>query len=929
MLVMALIACLEVLLQLSQANTGFTLSNLPRIVLAYTPVAIVIFVGWIWQVLDLEVKKMQPWIALSAGPVAAEDSLLLDYVGAGPLDLVRQALRSRHWRVLLTTLGLWIANAATVAASSMWFIEVTPRADPISMVQTSMFDGSIAHSSMDDVNFVHTYLGHVTFGLSLPQWISDDYVLASFNSSRPKEDALLRTTTDGYTADLSCVRGDVELAGYVSLPDYYGVFGPRNSMVNLPHVRVVIDQCSQVFNITSMTKIGLDSSGIANCKLDVSVTTLPQTNVRDPLDKAPWRNQTPYFFGGVYNMTCGVAPVTVLLMTHFVGEDMLNSTAIGCQPRYTRRNIEATVNATTAQLTSAFLMGDEFEDISYAGSDGTLSFIDKMLADWSSRSDALLDWFPGGNSKAFPPHVGVSYSPWFYLMAYTQDLAPYSLSDPHQLENAARTVFRDVWCHYAQAASLLLPSSKPYEGNAITYASRSFVRETSVRLLQSSLVLLALAIIAVVMTLPRTPLARDPSSLASVCTILSSSPDLETILQSTGWMSDENLRRRLVGYTAYLLVGYDGQTSVAINSQKAVSRLLSMYGSYDLMLKMCQDKIQPVNIASGEEEDPQRWRPAILSPLATTALLALILILMILMEILHQVSITRNGLFDNPAVFERFLWASLFPVLLAAFGLCMQAFDGAVRAVELLTAFSHNVKPASQFVTYNPLAHTTLTAVWHALSHGQSVGMLSAVSVLILPVVKIIIAGLFVETAAVNISKAPTLVTSAFNTSLNFNSSDARWILDQKMYNNPGPLVSLNQLSQYGLPTPNWTTVDYAIGEADLSGIPLHGADATVTVRLPVLYPEASNCTFLTTEEYTVLTSTVGDPQLTCSVPYDLSTGQKSVILTLPKEPGYFGILAPPCGQTKGFQVISGKTANGTEGIEQLIIGQCIANMIR
>jgi hypothetical protein len=202
MLVMALVACLKVLLRLSQAYMGFTLSNIPRIILAYTLVSVVIFVGWIWQVLDLEVKKMQPWIALSAGPVATEDSLLLDYVGAGPLALIQQALQSRRWRVLLATLGLWIANAGTVAAYSLWVVEVASRSNTIAMVQTSLFDGLNAHASTYNVGFVHTYLGNVTFGLPLPSWISDDYVLASFNASRPTKNTLLRAKTDGHTADL-------------------------------------------------------------------------------------------------------------------------------------------------------------------------------------------------------------------------------------------------------------------------------------------------------------------------------------------------------------------------------------------------------------------------------------------------------------------------------------------------------------------------------------------------------------------------------------------------------------------------------------------------------------------------------------------------------------------------------------------------------
>jgi hypothetical protein len=74
----------------------------------------------------------------------------------------------------------------------------------------------------------------------------------------------------------------------------------------------------------------------------------------------------------------------------------------------------------------------------------------------------------------------------------------------------------------------------------------------------------------------------------------------------------------------------------------------------------------------------------------------------------------------------------------------------AVRAVEFLTAFSHNVQLASQFVKYNPLTHTSITAVWHALLHGQSIGMLSAAAVLILPLVKIVVAGPFVETVAIS-----------------------------------------------------------------------------------------------------------------------------------------------------------------------------------
>jgi hypothetical protein len=240
-------------------------------------------------------------------------------------------------------------------------------------------------------------------------------------------------------------------------------------------------------------------------------------------------------------------------MSYFEGKELLNSTVVGCAPRYFRTAVEATVNASTAQLMSiTSVANSQPESLAFTSGTGTLLIIDEALAYWADgQSNILNGWFPE-NEKAFPPGEGISYSPWFYILAYMQDLAPYELLDPEQLEASARTVFKGIWGHYAQAL-LFTSTNSSFDGNAEFFSLRTLPREISFRLLQAIMVILAIGTTTVVLTHPQTLLARDPSSLASLATILASSPSLSDLMEETGVLSEKALGQHLQGCTFQLL----------------------------------------------------------------------------------------------------------------------------------------------------------------------------------------------------------------------------------------------------------------------------------------------------------------------------------------------------------------------------------------
>jgi hypothetical protein len=266
--ILILVAVLEILVYISRNHSGFPIPPTALYFpVTYTPVALIIFVGWVWQILDLEVKKLVPWLALSKGPTALEDSLLLDYIGANPFSTIINGVRRKHYRVVVSTLGRWVTAGTVVAATSLWVIAPVQLVESIPLVYTEAFNGS-AFDNFTDGSFLFPYLGHQLYDIPIPSWTFDQYVFDPFVAEDTPGNAILSGTTRGSKADLDCQQASVQLSGSFSVIDAYNITGNAFSTMNIPVVDVVLGDCRETFNITTYKDLG--NKDRANLADDVS-----------------------------------------------------------------------------------------------------------------------------------------------------------------------------------------------------------------------------------------------------------------------------------------------------------------------------------------------------------------------------------------------------------------------------------------------------------------------------------------------------------------------------------------------------------------------------------------------------------------------------------------------------------------------------------
>jgi hypothetical protein len=172
------------------------------------------------------------------------------------------------------------------------------------------------------------------------------------------------------------------------------------------------------------------------------------------------------------------------------------------------------------------------------------------------------------------------------------------------------------------------------------------------------------------------------------------------------------------------------------------------------------------------EKDSEPWRPFALHPAAQAGIITILLSMIVALETLYQVSHARSGLFNDPSsLIGRYSWLYSLPIILFVIGIVLEVFDSAIRAVELLTAFSHTPQPADRFITYTPLAHTAATLIWHSMGHRQLISLLSTLSTFLLAAIKIVVAGLFVPLPTTTISHLSLSTVSSFNGDFHFNPS--------------------------------------------------------------------------------------------------------------------------------------------------------------
>jgi hypothetical protein len=250
---------LEVYHQISAASTGFVVPTAgPRFLATYSPVVFAVLIGWTWQVLDIEVKKLAPWVALASQECTASESLFLDYMDTNVLMVIWHASRRRHFHTLMTSLGVLITAAIGVASTSLWVVATVRRSTSTSFKTTAVFNGSLWNSSSSDITFFQPFQGVQAYNLSMPKWVYADYAIEPFNVSTPAfgADATMTGITSGVRGDLECQAGFATLAPYTDVADGYHLLGSGEHTYRLAQLEIDLDGCRQTVNASSYVDIG-------------------------------------------------------------------------------------------------------------------------------------------------------------------------------------------------------------------------------------------------------------------------------------------------------------------------------------------------------------------------------------------------------------------------------------------------------------------------------------------------------------------------------------------------------------------------------------------------------------------------------------------------------------------------------------------------
>ncbi|EGR49633.1 uncharacterized protein TRIREDRAFT_77254 [Trichoderma reesei QM6a] len=216
-----IIVLLEVLAQRSQKFGGLSLvddaDDIPSAVnltYLYLPTIIAVLYSLVWNWIDLDIKRMQPWTEVSKPDGATgRKSVFLDY----PVDFVAfvpfKAAKQRHWAVFYSgTVMVIIFWMITPLQSSCLGTGPVLMNKTVAMSAPSVFMDSLTQATYMDQSVMNSGYGMAWLERPYPAFTTSDYTLMPFQPGEPVEGniANFTGTTTKYWTDLKCWPAEVE-----------------------------------------------------------------------------------------------------------------------------------------------------------------------------------------------------------------------------------------------------------------------------------------------------------------------------------------------------------------------------------------------------------------------------------------------------------------------------------------------------------------------------------------------------------------------------------------------------------------------------------------------------------------------------------------------------------------------------------------------
>ncbi|KAH0497771.1 hypothetical protein TgHK011_005056 [Trichoderma gracile] len=180
----------------------------------YLPTIIAVLYSLVWNWIDLDVKRMQPWTEVSKPDGATgRRSVFLDY----PVDFVAfvpfKAAKQRHWAVFYSgSIMVIIFWMITPLQSSCLGTGPVLMNKTVAMSAPSMFMDSLTQATYMDQSVMNSGYAMAWLERSYPPFTTPDYALMPFQPAESVEGniANFTGTTTKYWTDLKCWPAEIE-----------------------------------------------------------------------------------------------------------------------------------------------------------------------------------------------------------------------------------------------------------------------------------------------------------------------------------------------------------------------------------------------------------------------------------------------------------------------------------------------------------------------------------------------------------------------------------------------------------------------------------------------------------------------------------------------------------------------------------------------
>lgn len=738
--------------------------NAAVLALRYIPTAIAILIAFAWRQMVTDVALITPWASMSNNWTPAENCVLLNYLDGLDISIIRDSFRKKHWALWLSASCGIFAGALVPIANALPQLRVQESFSyPARFDKESTFTFGTSLLPPIDWRAQLTAQTMQLARIDYSTWSSTDMTYESLDLSSVTSPAVrsVDMTVNAFSASLDCVGIDFNSTFHDYGHDSEVILEATN-----PRSACSIDVGQIVslnFNSSNVT-----SRGIAGANGQITV----------PL---AWTNVT------ACNRTDDLDFVFTFMQLGFqtsVNQSNSNSVQIGvsafsCSPKYQmtavhlrvdpRDLVPLSVKTSTENSTNVDL--DLPTDVLYTLIQQPLlsytTFQHLATNDYSTYGTIpnSLNWSDVGQlnipqrfanySLYSDPAAGEHLRADYYMktfvpfpddaaatrLADNNSLVMSLIQDPRPLQSALTNNFAITM---SQQVNLFGRTQDSASVDVIVNVvqDRYHLRRLSVRLMECFLAVMCISSILVATLLrPRSVLVQSPSSLEMIANLLTADKELERVFEFDNAISDDHARRKLSSYEFVLLQLTSGRVIMRARrhhqdhihtSSTALGFTTSKKPSVEVLTS------PPYKEASDLWHLPVgRYRPFALRGLSRYGLPIVLLATILVNFALLFLSMKRHGWLYRSEAIE--LCSAYGPtIFLVLAGYAIQSVYVSSRKLEYFHLLNRGkMTVANVMSTGFRSSSKTITM------------LICTILVLVLPLIKLVVSGLFAPTFAV------------------------------------------------------------------------------------------------------------------------------------------------------------------------------------